>query len=84
MRAIEHAFAQGDRRLDLGGGAMAYKRRLADDDEPLASAMVLPGAGPRRALHEAQLLPRQLDRLAVRAARRLPDGVTERLRRLRR
>ena len=84
VRAIEHAFAQGDRRLDLGGGAMAYKRRLADDDEPLASAMVLPGGGPRRALHEAQLLPRQLDRLAVRAARRLPDGVTERLRRLRR
>jgi hypothetical protein len=45
---------------------------------------VLPGAGPRRALHEAQLLPRRLDRLAVRAARRLPHGVTERLRRLRR
>ena len=80
--AIEHAFAMGDRRLDLGGGALPYKRRLADADEPIGSALVLPG-GRDRPLREAQLVPRRLDRLARRTARRTPPGVQRRLRAVR-
>ena len=83
MHAIEHAFSNGDRRVDLGGGASAYKRRLTDGDAPLAAAMVLPG-GRDLPVRAAQLLPGRADRLAVRIARRLPPGVSERLRRLRR
>jgi len=83
VRAIEHAFSAGDRRVDLGGGASHYKLRLATGDEPISAAMVLPG-GRHRALREAQLLPSRLDRLAARAAHRLPPDVKDRLRALRR
>ena len=82
VHAIEHACAMGDRRVDLGGGAIPYKRRLADADEPLVSALVLPGGGDRP-LREAQLVPRRLNRLARRTARRAPPGVQRRLRGLR-
>ena len=80
--AIEHACAMGDRRVDLGGGAIPYKHRLADTDEPIVSALVLPG-GRDRPLREAQLVPRRLNRLGRRTARRAPPGVQRRLRRLR-
>ena len=80
--AIEHACAMGDRSVDLGGGAIPYKHRLADTDEPLVSALVLPGGGDRP-LREAQLVPRRLNRLARRTARRAPSGVQRRLRGLR-
>ena len=83
VRAIEHAFASGDRRLDLGGGASAYKRRLTDADAPLAAAMVLPG-GRDLPVRRAQLVPARLDRLLVRSAKRLPPRISEPLRRLRR
>ena len=83
VRAIEHAFASGDRRLDLGGGASAYKRRLTDADAPLAAAMVLPG-GRDLPVRRAQLMPARLDRLLVRGAKRLPPRISEPLRRLRR
>ena len=82
VHAIEHACAMGDRRVDLGGGAIPYKRRLADADEPIVSALVLPGGGDRP-LREAQLVPRRLNRLARRTARRAPPGVQRRLRELR-
>ena len=82
VQALEHACAMGDRRVDLGGGAIPYKRRLADADEPIVSALVLPGGGDRP-LREAQLVPRRLNRLARRTARRAPPGVQRRLRELR-
>jgi CelD/BcsL family acetyltransferase involved in cellulose biosynthesis len=83
VRAIEDAIARGDRRVDLGGGASAYKRRLTDADEPLAAALVLPG-GRDLPVRAAQLLPGRLDRLMVRTAKRLPPRIREPLRRLRR
>jgi CelD/BcsL family acetyltransferase involved in cellulose biosynthesis len=83
VRAIEHAFSCGDRRVDLGGGASAYKRRLTDADEPLAAAIVLPG-GRDLPVRTAQLLPTRVDRLLVRTAKRLPPRIREPLRRLRR
>ena len=83
VHAIEHAGAMGDRRVDLGGGAISYKHRLADADEPIVSALVLPGGGGGRPLREAQLVPRRLNRLARRTARRAPPGVQRRLRGLR-
>ena len=82
VHAIEHACAMGDWRVDLGGGAIPYKHRLADADEPIVSALVLPGGGGRP-LREAQLVPRRLNRLARRTARRTPPGVQRRLRGLR-
>ena len=83
VRAIEHAISSGDRRVDLGGGASAYKRRLTDADEPLAAAIVLPG-GRDLPVREAQLLPTRAERLMVRTAKRLPPRIREPLRRLRR
>jgi hypothetical protein len=61
---------------------MPYKHRLADTDEPIVSALVLPGGGDRP-LREAQLVPRRLHRLARRTARRAPPGFQRRLRGLR-
>jgi CelD/BcsL family acetyltransferase involved in cellulose biosynthesis len=82
IRAIEHAFAEGDRRLDLGGGATGYKLRMTKDDDPIRSILLLPG-GHDLPFRRAQLLPDQLERLAKRAARRSPDWVQRRLRAMR-
>jgi CelD/BcsL family acetyltransferase involved in cellulose biosynthesis len=82
VRAIEHAFAEGDRRVDLGSGPSAYKLRLANGDDPIAAATVLLG-GHGRTLRAAQLLPARLDRMATRAAHGLPRPVKETLHRLR-
>jgi len=82
IRAIEHAFAQGDRRLDLGGGATGYKLRMTGDDDPIRSTLLLPG-GRDRPFRRVQLLPQQLERLAKHAARRSPGWVQHRLRAMR-
>jgi CelD/BcsL family acetyltransferase involved in cellulose biosynthesis len=82
IRAIEHAFAEGDRRLDLGGGATGYKLRMTGHDDPIRSVLLLTG-GRDRPLRRAQLLPQQLDRLAHHAARRAPDWLQRRLRAMR-
>jgi CelD/BcsL family acetyltransferase involved in cellulose biosynthesis len=77
--AVEHAFGQGDLRVDFGGGSNPYKDRLADGDHPIGPAMVLPG-GADLPLRAAQLLPERLSRSAASAAKRLPDGLQQRLR----
>jgi CelD/BcsL family acetyltransferase involved in cellulose biosynthesis len=82
IRAIEHSFAEGDRRLDLGGGATGYKIRMTGNDEPIRSVLLLPG-GRDRPLRRAQLLPEYLERLARDGARRSPDWVQRRLRAMR-
>ena len=79
--AVEHAFGQGDLRVDFGGGSNPYKDRLADGDHPIGPAMVLPG-GPDLPVRAAQLLPERLRRSAASAAKRLPDDLQERLRAL--
>lgn len=40
--AVEDAFARGEARVDLGGGAQPYKLRFADDDAPLVRVTLLP------------------------------------------
>ena len=48
--ALEHAFEAGDRRVELGEGGQDFKYRLADGDEELRwAALVPPGPGRTRA-----------------------------------
>ncbi|GAC1318382.1 MAG: hypothetical protein NVSMB25_07780 [Thermoleophilaceae bacterium] len=69
VAGIEEAHTLGHRRLDLGPGAMDYKYRMADTDEPLAWIDLVP-RGPRYPLVRLRLLP-QLLRPAL--AARLSD-----------
>jgi CelD/BcsL family acetyltransferase involved in cellulose biosynthesis len=62
--AIEHAFASGDDRLDLGGGAQDYKLRFADSIDPIQWGGVL-RRGPRWPLVGAQLAPEVARRIAL-------------------
>jgi len=79
LHGIEHGFACGDERLQLGWGGQAYKQRFADGDEPIVWNLLLPArsrlaltlarngpllAGARLRGAGKRLLPeRQLDRL---------------------
>lgn len=67
LTAIEHAFAVGDERLDLGTGGQDYKYRLADGTDSIDWTLVIPG-GVRSVLARMQMLPERT-RLAI--ARRL-------------
>ena len=61
LRALEHAFESGDRRIDLGEGGQDFKYRLADGDDELRWTVVVPrGPGYRQTRA----------RLRARAARR--------------
>jgi CelD/BcsL family acetyltransferase involved in cellulose biosynthesis len=82
-REIELACARGAKRIDYGGGDHPYKRRLADDDDPVAWRTLFP-VGARYPLTRAQLAPKQVRTAARTAARRLPEPVQRRLRELRR
>ena len=77
---IEDGFARGDRRIDLGLGAQAYKLRFADGDSPVAWMVVL-APGPRLALTGARTAP-MLARYAGRDAIKRALG-PDRLRRAR-
>jgi CelD/BcsL family acetyltransferase involved in cellulose biosynthesis len=48
VSSVEHAWAMGDHRLDLGGGGQDYKYRLADGEESLQWIDLIP-TGPRSA-----------------------------------
>ena len=82
-RAIEDCFALGDRRLDFGEGQQHYKLRLADVHDPVAWATLLP-RGASYPLMRAVTAPRRLRGRARMAARRLPPGIQDGLRRARR
>jgi CelD/BcsL family acetyltransferase involved in cellulose biosynthesis len=70
LHAIEQAFEHGDRRIDFGPGAYAYKLRFADGDEPVMSASVAV-LGPDLAQFAARrALTRARSKLAERAGRR--------------
>lgn len=77
--AIEECFALGDRHLDLGEADQPYKTRLADRDDPVAWATVLP-RGASYPLMRAVTAPERLRGRARTAARRLPPGVQRALR----
>ena len=42
LRALEHGFESGDRRIDLGEGGQEFKYRLADGDDELRWTVVVP------------------------------------------
>jgi CelD/BcsL family acetyltransferase involved in cellulose biosynthesis len=76
--ALEHAWSQGARRMDLGPGGHAYKYRFAEGDEPAEWWNVVP-AGPRRVRATAFALGR---RARKEIGARIPGPVRERLRRI--
>jgi len=63
IASIEHAFDAGDKRLDLGPGAQAYKLRLSDHEDRLVWTRLYPPS-PMRPMVMASMLPNHL-RLAV-------------------
>jgi CelD/BcsL family acetyltransferase involved in cellulose biosynthesis len=84
LYALEHAFACGDRRVDLGLGEQAYKQRVADGDDPVAWVLIAT-PGRRLALTLLRSAP-LLARYAVRdaATRALSAEQAQRLRAARR
>ena len=78
VAALEHAWAVGDRRVDLGGGGQSYKYRLADGEEVLDWRVLVP-PGPRRVVARATLAPRHGTRAVL---ERLPQDLKDRVKRL--
>lgn len=78
--AVEDAFARGERRFDLGGGAQAYKLRLADSDHPIAWRTLFPRTA-RYPLTRLQVAPRHARERARDAARRLDPETRLRIKR---
>jgi hypothetical protein len=68
--AIEDAYRRADRRFDLGGGAAAYKDRLADEDRPVVWQTSFPH-GARYPLARLWRLPEQTARRFSGSARKL-------------
>lgn len=81
LAAIEDCCERGQRRLDLGGGAHAYKLRLADGDRPIGTSVLVP-RDARYLRTRARLSGRQLSDLGRRAYQRLPRERQQDLRRL--
>jgi CelD/BcsL family acetyltransferase involved in cellulose biosynthesis len=82
--AIEEAFALGDKCLDLGSGAVQYKLRFADGDDPVCWR-VLMVPSPRLPLTFASMIPTFTSRWTrVTAKRVLSPKQIGRLRNLRR
>jgi CelD/BcsL family acetyltransferase involved in cellulose biosynthesis len=66
IKALEHAWSVGDRRLDLGAGAQDYKYSFADGQDVLEWVTLAPRA-VRYPLTRLQLMPRHMrERVAVR------------------
>jgi CelD/BcsL family acetyltransferase involved in cellulose biosynthesis len=72
LAAVEHAFEQGDRRVDFGAGDHAYKRRFANCDHPVAWYTLFPRDWAYL-LNRARTLPRHLRWGAREAFERLPE-----------
>lgn len=75
LAAIAHAFEVGDDRINFGLGGQPYKYRLADGEEPLDWAILVP-RGPRYPLVRAGLFPQQAARAIY---ERLPEAKRKRL-----
>jgi CelD/BcsL family acetyltransferase involved in cellulose biosynthesis len=76
--AVADCAEKGARRISLGPGRMSYKARLADEEEEIAMATVVPRGGGY-SLARLRLSPMQLQGAV---SRRLPPTAKERLRRL--
>lgn len=57
---VEDAIDRGDLRIDLGQGTQSYKNRLAEANNPVGSAIILPASSrlPLTALEVAPMLVR--------------------------
>ena len=77
LAAIEHAFAVGDRRVSLGGGAQAYKDRFADVEDQLEWTALLP-VTTRYPLARLSLVPADARRTI---SKHLSDDAKQRFRR---
>ena len=78
LRALEHAFAAGDTRLDLGPGAQSYKREVSETESSLVWTVLVP-RGWRGALAGVQLAKPRARQLL---ARRLPPAAKHLVRRV--
>jgi CelD/BcsL family acetyltransferase involved in cellulose biosynthesis len=80
LYTVEHLYARGEQRLDLGVGEQSHKVRFADGNAPLTwGALMVPGARlPLTALRTAPALTRF--RLRASAQRMLSEEQVERLR----
>jgi CelD/BcsL family acetyltransferase involved in cellulose biosynthesis len=74
--ALQHGFAVGDSRLDLGAGAQPYKYRFSDSEDYLESLLIV-RSGLKAPLARSQLL-RARTRMAL--AERLPTSTKRRAR----
>lgn len=81
LLALRALAARSTRVADLGGGKHEYKRRLADENRPLAWRTLFPH-GPRYPLIRARLAPKHARYATRELLRRLPASHRERLRRL--
>jgi CelD/BcsL family acetyltransferase involved in cellulose biosynthesis len=77
VAAAEHAWAVGDRRLDLGAGGQSYKYRLADGEDTLEWRVLVP-RGRRQLPALAGMAPRHGTRAVV---ERLPQDLKDRVKR---
>jgi CelD/BcsL family acetyltransferase involved in cellulose biosynthesis len=77
VAAAEHAWAVGDRRLDLGAGGQSYKYRLADGEEVLEWRVLVP-SGRRQPVALATMAPRHGTRAVV---ERVPQEWKDRVKR---
>ncbi len=79
--AIEDAFARGERRFDLGGGATSYKLRFTSQDAPICWTGIVPHTGRYR-LTRMRLAPDQARWLITRIGRRLPSAWRRQIKRI--
>jgi CelD/BcsL family acetyltransferase involved in cellulose biosynthesis len=79
LQALADAAGKGERRMSLGPGAGGYKRRLADHEEQVVTATMVPRGGPYP-LTRMRLVPYQA-RWAISA--RTSEETKQRMRRLR-
>jgi CelD/BcsL family acetyltransferase involved in cellulose biosynthesis len=80
LKALEHAWAHGDTRMDFGAGAQEYKYSFAESQDVLESVIIAPRSA-RFPLTRLQLMPR-LAREAL--STRMSPELRDRLNRLRR
>lgn len=80
LKALEDAWARGDKRMDFGAGAQDYKYSFAESQDVLESVMIAPRSSSYP-LTRLQLVPR-LAREAV--STRMSPELREKLNRLRR
>jgi CelD/BcsL family acetyltransferase involved in cellulose biosynthesis len=84
LAAMEHAWHVGDERVDLGGGREPYKYRLADGEDTLQRAVIVPPGTRSLPIKAEVLFERMLlasrDRLGprLRSGRGTPDGSADR------